>query len=191
MSPDRFLDRAMIERAFASLAVRLQRRNLTCRVYLFGGGAMVMAFEGRPATRDLDARYTSTSAVQEEVSAVAEEMGMPRSWLNEQGVVYLPQLDDPAPFAVFDHPNLTVTRASDRHLLAMKAGAARAIQDEDDIVALMGRLGITSVEGVVEVHDEVFPDEPLPPRALDLLGQIVSERWGSEAGCDLGKLPGR
>ncbi|MGH9063299.1 MAG: hypothetical protein ACRD0L_04885 [Acidimicrobiales bacterium] len=45
----------------------------------------------------------------------------------------------------------------------MKAGASRAIQDEDDVRALMDRLGITTVEGVVEVHDDVFPEEPLPP----------------------------
>lgn len=176
MTESRYLDRATIEKALGSLATRLRRRNLTCRVYLFGGGAMVMAFDDRPATRDLDARYTSTSAVQEEIFAVADEMGMPRSWLNEQGVVYLPRVDDPAPFAVFDHPNLTVTRVSDRHLLAMKAAASRAIQDEEDLDRLMDRLEITTVDEVVEVHDDVFPDEPLRPRALDVIERIVSQR---------------
>jgi hypothetical protein len=78
--------------------------------------------------------------------------------------------------AVFDHPNLRVMRASDRYLLAMKAAASRRnTKDLDDLAALAKRLGLKTVEDVVAVHDEVFADEPLPPRKV----AVIREALGS------------
>lgn len=124
MSPEPLLDKNTILTAFRRLASRLQHRHMVVDVYLFGGGAMVFALSEREATEDLDARFTSTSAAVSEVQAVAEELGLPSWWLNEQGTPYLPRQDEPYPVPVFDHPNLRVMRASDRHLLAMKLAAS-------------------------------------------------------------------
>lgn len=133
---------------------------------------MMAAFDDREATRDLNARLTGD--MQDAVLAVAAQMGWPRSWLNEQGTVYLPQTDDPYPAAVYDHPNLRVMRVSDRHLLAMKAAAARRESDVTDLQRLVARLGLASADDVVRVHDEVFPDMALGPRQLEVIGEVFT-----------------
>ena len=162
MSHERLLDKATILNAFDALSSRLEHRRIVVDVYLFGGGAMVFAFDEREATQDLDARFTSTSAALAEVRAVAQELGLPSWWLNEQGTSYLPRGDDPFPVPVFDHPNLRVMRASDRHLLAMKAAASRRnTPDIGDLRFLAERLGLSTTADVVRVHNEVFPDNSL------------------------------
>jgi len=134
---------------------------------------MVLAFDTRPATRDLDGRFAPDGPVQVEALEVARELGLPASWLNQQGVFYLPPQDEPDPTPVFDHPNLRVVRASDRHLLAMKALAARRFADMDDLAFLVDRLGLTTVADVEAVCAEVFPDEPLGDRQREVIADVL------------------
>jgi hypothetical protein len=100
----------------------------------------------------------------EEARGVARELGFPDWWLNQQASTYVAPGGDPAAPRVFDHPGLRVAAASPEHLLAMKVLAARR-RDGDDIRFLVRRLGLTSVEQVLAVCAEVFPDEPVPDRA--------------------------
>jgi hypothetical protein len=72
---------------------------------------------------------------------------------------------------VFDHPGLRVAAASPEHLLAMKVLAARR-RDADDIRFLIRRLGLVSVDQVLAVCAEVFPDEPVPERARLILEDV-------------------
>lgn len=124
---------------------------------------MVLAFDERQSTRDVDSRYTSTSAVDEVTTEVARRLGLPRGWLNEQATVYLPAAPDHDAVVVHDSAHLTVSRASLPYLLAMKADAARP-QDADDIRLLAAEMGLSSVEEVAAVHDRLLPEEPLTER---------------------------
>ncbi len=160
-SVEPLLDRPRLMEAFRVMDELLAQRGLVCSVYVFGGAAMVLAFDERQSTRDVDSRYTSTAAVEEVVGEVARRLRLPRSWLNEQATVYLPRERDASATTVYDTRNLRVSRASARHLLAMKAAAARRHRDLEDIALLAGAVGITTVEGVVAVHDQVLPDDPL------------------------------
>jgi hypothetical protein len=174
VSNEPLLDKTTILNAFNLLASRLRQRQIVVNVYLFGGGAMVFAVEEREATQDLDARFTSTSAAVSEVRAVAKDLGLPTWWLNEQGTAYLPIGDDPHPVPIFDHPNLRVMRASDRHLLAMKAAASRRnTRDLQDLHRLAERLGLTTDGEIVAIHDEVFPDNPLGPSKLAVIREAM------------------
>ena len=158
------LDRVAIERALTRLGERLARRGVVADVYVFGGAAMALAYDARRATRDIDAVFTPHGLVVEEARAVAQELGLPLWWLNEQASVYVaPGGDDAAP-RVFDHPGLRVSAASPEHLLAMKVLAARR-RDAEDIQVLVRHLGLSNPAEALAVCAEVFPDEPVPPRA--------------------------
>lgn len=61
--------------------------------------------------------------------------------------------------------------ASARHLLAMKALAARR-RDVEDLRLLVHHLGLRSAGEVVALCAEVFPDEPLPARAKLILEDL-------------------
>jgi hypothetical protein len=99
---------------------------------------------------------------------VADELGLPSWWLNEQASVYVAPGGDAAAPHVFDHPGLRVSAASPEHLLAMKVLAARR-RDAEDISYLVKHLGLSSVAEVLAICSAVFPEEPVPDRARLIL----------------------
>lgn len=168
------LDRARIRDLFRRLGERLQQRGAVGDVYVIGGAAMALAYDARRATRDIDAVFLPHGIVLEEAHALADELGLPRWWLNEQASAYVAPGGDPQAPLSFDHPGLRVSTASPEHLLAMKAMAARR-RDIDDLRLLVGRLGLTGPEQVLDVCTRVFPDEALPDRARLILDDLFEQ----------------
>jgi hypothetical protein len=179
MTKPPLLDRTGLVRAFTALGERLARRGIVADVYIVGGAAMSLAFDARRATRDVDALFTPHGVVLEEAQAVARELGLPRSWLNEQASVYISTRSDREARPVFEHRGLRVSAASPSHLLAMKILSARRYADLDDAVLLLRILGFTSLKQVEEVCSTVFPQEPLTDRsqlfAEDALSAALAE----------------
>ena len=163
---DRLLDQKLLRRAFELLAVHLKRRGVVGEVHVFGGAAMVLAFNSRQATRDVDAVFAPDAHVLESAHEVAVELRLPKSWLNNQASRGTP---------VFDHPNLRVMVTPTEHLLAMKVRAARAVRDADDIRVLVRELQITRVVQVVKIVKKYFADEPLSARSHELIKEILGE----------------
>ncbi len=172
---DPLLDRKAIEEAFRRLGDRLARRGVVADVYVFGGAAMALAYDARRATRDIDAVFQPHRVVLEEAGAVAGELGLPAWWLNEQASSYVAPAGDPAAPRVFDHPGLRVAAASPEHLLAMKVLAARR-RDAEDIRFLVQHLGLSTVNEVLALCAQVFPDEEVPARARLVLEDMFGER---------------
>ena len=86
---DPLLDRAAIEDAFRRLGDRLSRRGVVADLYVFGGAAMALAYDARRSTRDVDAVFQPHGVVLDEARAVADELGLPQWWLNEQASAYV------------------------------------------------------------------------------------------------------
>lgn len=172
---DPLLDRTAIEDAFRRLGERLARRGVVADLYVFGGAAMALAYDARRSTRDIDAVFQPHGVVLDEARAVADELGLPHWWLNEQASAYVAPGGDAAAPRVFDHPGLRVSAASPEHLLAMKVLAARR-RDADDIRFLIERLNLTTVEEVLALCAEVFPDEEVPARARLVLEDAFGDQ---------------
>jgi hypothetical protein len=168
------LDRTAIEEAFRRLGDRLARRGVIADIYVFGGAAMALAYDARRATRDIDAVFKPHGIVVQEARGVADELGLPGWWLNELASAYVAPGGDPSAPHVFDHPGLRVAAASPEHLLAMKVLAGRR-RDSDDIRFLIQRLSLTSLDQVLAICAEVFPDEPVPDRARLILEDALEE----------------
>lgn len=165
----------MLRQAFDLLAAGLARRHVVGELHVFGGAAMVLAFDARAATRDVDALFSPDRPVLEAAWEVAGELGLPRSWLNNQASSYVSgRAGRGTP--VYDHPNLRVMVTPLQHLLAMKVRAARAARDADDLRFLLGKLDIADLEEVIELVAKYFPDEPLSGRSRRLVEDVLGER---------------
>ena len=167
------LDRAQIEQAFTALGDRLVRRGVVADVFIIGGAAMALAYDATRVTRDVDSLFVPHGVVLEEARNVAQDLGLPAWWLNEQASVYISGKDDPEKRRVFDHPGLRVTAASPRHIFAMKALAART-RDIDDLRLLAGIIGVASAQDGLQICAEFFPDEEVPPRTAAVLQELFS-----------------
>lgn len=164
------LSKELLLRAFTRLDDRLDRRSLTADVFIFGGAAIVLGFDGRPATRDVDAIWRPHGAVLDEAWAVADELGLPRWWLNEQASSYLPSGHEAEGPSVFVGRALRVMTADPELLLAMKVRAART-GDRADIVLLADRMGLATAAAVLSVAERVF-EEPVPARQRQVIEDL-------------------
>lgn len=171
---DPVFDKQSLNDAFSRLAQHLKVRGVTARVMVFGGAAMIMAYESDVITRDVDSLFSPDGPVLDAVRQVAIEMGWPSSWLNNQASVYVSASPGTGP-AVFDHPNLHVSASPADHLLAMKVIAARAARDREDIERLVAHLGISRRREVWEIVSRFFPQHNVSQRSRLLVEDLLPE----------------
>lgn len=165
------LGRAELEQAFTALGERLVCRGVVADIFVVGGAAMALAYDAKRVTRDVDAMFVPHGVVVEEARRVADDLGLPHWWLNEQASVYVSGKDDPGKRRVFDHPGLRVMAASPDHIFAMKALAART-RDVDDLRSLAVLTGVDSVEAALRICGDFYPDEEISPRAMGVLQEL-------------------
>jgi hypothetical protein len=103
---DVLFGRAEIERAFTALGERLARRGVVADVFVVGGAAMALAYDAARVTRDVDAVFMPHGIVLEEARKVADDLGLPNWWLNEQASVYISGKEDVSKRRVFDHTGI-------------------------------------------------------------------------------------
>ena len=172
MSSGRLLDREALRRAFDLLAEKLAKRSIVGELHVFGGAAMVLAFDSRAATRDVDALFRPDGPVLEAAREVARELGLPNSWLNNQASAYVSGRAGRGT-TVYDHPNLRVLTTPPEHLLAMKVRAAGAARDAEDVTLILDRLGIRTLQEVESIVERFFPDEPLSRRSRQMVEDLL------------------
>jgi predicted nucleotidyltransferase len=175
MSDDGLLGRAELEQAFAALGDRLVRRGVVADLFIVGGAAMALAYDANRVTRDVDATFVPHGVVIEEARNVADAMGLPPWWLNEQASAYVSTQKDDGKREVFDHPGIRVMAASAEHVFAMKAFAGRS-RDEDDLRTLANLIGITTIDAALGLCERFFPGEALPPRSRAMLEDLFSAK---------------
>ena len=72
-----------IRQLLALLNQELGARNIRGELYLAGGAAMCLAFQTRPATKDIDALLVPPAELRQAARAIALREGLPEYWLNE------------------------------------------------------------------------------------------------------------
>lgn len=80
-----------IKRAFEALAHELKEKNATAELVIVGGAALVLLFNARDSTKDVDAFFVKPEAttVRNAASNVAAHLDLPPDWLNDSAKGYL------------------------------------------------------------------------------------------------------
>ncbi len=174
--PERPLDRKKIEQAFGELSERLRAMEVRAHLYVIGGAAMLMAHRRSETTMDVDAleidpRDTVLAAAKE----VGRELSLTTDWLNDKALTVgaIVGRPDETREVLYNSPNLVVTGASARHMLAMKVRACR--RDESDITLLIRKLGIRKMSEVEEIHRAVYPKDEISPRKAARIQDLLLE----------------
>lgn len=133
------LTAAEMRMLLSELDRRLRDRGIGAAVYVVGGAALALTGDRDQLTPDIDALTTST-ALWEEAAAIADEFGLPTTWINSAAAPYVPPRP-PETLEPADTPGLRIDVAPREHLLAMKIAALRA-KDRPDIERLLGELSL-------------------------------------------------
>lgn len=161
----------------AELGERLADRGIEGEIYVVGGAAMMLAYSRERITRDIDAVGIPQAEIDAEVAAMAaDHRDLSSDWLSARVLPMLPRGVDAERLQVLGGPGLTVNVASPRWLLAMKARAARADRDLDDLWVLCQILGLRTVAEVWQICDAVWGEGMLRDDAIELVTQDLQVR---------------
>jgi hypothetical protein len=164
------LTSAEIVIAFEALNFRLAARGESAELAVVGGAVMCLAFDARAATKDVDAWFAPSATVRAAALEVADELSLPADWLNDAAKAFVPPNGAFELWREWSH--LRVALADARTRFAMKAAAARTLEDASDLQFLLGRLGIRTAEEALRVVLDFFPAERLPVRTQLLIEEL-------------------
>jgi hypothetical protein len=175
------LSRDQVLEAFRRLSGHLAATGVIGEIHLLGGAVMMLAFQAREATKDVDAIFAPTKEIRIAASRVAEEMGLDSDWLNDGAKGFASSAGNYSDQVLPQYPNLRLLTPAPEYMLAMKVMAARTPAgaergDKDDIRLLMNRLGFTSAETVMDVVERYYPATQVLPRSRYLVDEILGEK---------------
>jgi len=184
------LTRQDIEIAFRDLGELARAAGKVIDLAVYGGVAMILGFDARPATRDVDAvARGDPQFLREAVAQVARSRGWTERWLNDAVKGFLSERD-PQSLTLFRTypseatPGLRVYLARPEYLLAMKCIAMRVDQsessrDRDDIKALVRHLGVTHADQVLDIVIRYYPKNLIRPKTQfgieEIMDQLANE----------------
>ncbi len=182
------LSRRTIIQALCDLEAECVRRGIAGELCVYGGDQMVLVFDARESTRDVDAVLRPRSEILEAARVVAVRSHLPLDWLNDGVKGFLFHNEE-----LLDHPipeleglaNLRILAPSPEYLLAMKCLAARSeetSQDRDDVHFLIQSLKLTTEAQVFDIVGRFYPLDRLHVKSRyfvqEVLNTINTERRG-------------
>ncbi len=177
-SPDPKLTKEKILTALDAINVLLEQKGIIGELCIFGGASMILAFDARPSTRDVDAVFVPKSEISKAAEQVAETLDLPASWLNHGVKGFVSATGDLTDAGMPQWPNLRILRPSSRYLLAMKCMASRVAGydtggDQEDIVRLCNELNFTQTEQILDVVSSYYPTNLIPAKTAFFVEEIA------------------
>lgn len=140
---------------------------------------MVLVFNARISTRDVDAIFQPASVIRELALEIAEERQLPRAWLNDGVKGFQSAAAETTTVGLPQFAHLRIFRPTAEYLLAMKCLAARPGEgalsvDREDIQTLIRHLQLRTVDETLEVVEKFYPVERIPPKTQFMVHEVIS-----------------
>jgi hypothetical protein len=190
-APGMEFDRAALLDAFAELGRAAWAEGRTVEIAVYGGSALMLTFDWRAATKDVDGVYDDDRDIVRRLAArIAEDRGWPADWLNDGVKGFLSTRDQEAgmkllsgEFPSADEPGLRVFVPRREYLFAMKCRAMRLggvdeNRDIEDIRRLAAEIGLRTAEEAIALVASFYPRSQLQPKVQFGLEEIFSDPSG-------------
>lgn len=173
---------------FARLGRHLASNGELVEIAVFGGSAIVLSFDYRVSTVDIDYLRISGNpqSLEKAAETVGAERGLPENWFNDAVRIFVSDQPDYRLLGDFPpaSPGLRVFAATPRYILAMKIAAMRSsleTSDLQDVWHLSETCGIGTAEEARAVFQEYFPGKDLPRRNDLLLDDLFDSKAAGNA----------
>jgi hypothetical protein len=187
MAQPKPFERATLETALEMLGEIALSEGKTVEISIYGGSDLMLTFDWRIATRDVDAVFEADKqAVRRLAKLVADRMDLDPDWINDGVKGFLSASDHSAAakrlyrtYLSEAQPGLRVLLASPEYLFAMKCRAMRigsidGNADVEDIAAPAGELGIKTVSEAFEAVAAFYPIDRIEPKTRFGLEEIFA-----------------
>jgi hypothetical protein len=177
------LTRTRIVEALNALGRLAKAEGVQLELSLDGGSALLLAFDSRTSTKDVDAIIKPSEIGHRLAGLVAAELHLDESWLNNSVKQFLSDFGTFAPLEIEEleqaaKEHLKITRASAAYLLAMKCLACRPAMpgypgDVEDIRFLIRKMGLVSIQQIEEQVTRFYPFDALSPAGRNLIESLL------------------
>jgi hypothetical protein len=151
-------------------------------VSIYGGAALLLAYNLRESTKDIDALLQPREAGEKLVAQVARDLDLPVDWLNSEVAQFVsPKRESKRRCAELESATgLIVHVPSAEYLLAMKSLACRRPiggyrGDVEDLLFLIRKMEIRSLDTIQQAIDRFFPDDLIRESDRLLLQNLIDE----------------
>jgi predicted nucleotidyltransferase len=173
------LSKQEIIQALEHLGRLAQQQEHSIELLVMGGAAIVLLYNARPSTRDVDVFILSprkAQIVRELARQVAQERDLPEDWLNDGAKGYLMGASQGA--VVLSAPGIVVRSLAVPQLLAMKLSAWRDDVDIQDARRLLQELRVEQEQVWAAVEPYLVPGTELKAQ------YAFSDLWETTHGTD-------
>ncbi|HMS25496.1 MAG TPA: DUF6036 family nucleotidyltransferase [Acidimicrobiia bacterium] len=168
------LTKQLILTLFKELNVELEKLDTRADLFVIGGTAMVVAYDARPATKDIDGIWQPTEPIRELIKKISKKYDIEQDWLNDAAKGFISHIKDENPVVIFDGTFLSVSAPSPQYLLATKILSSRPDRDEPDIELLIRLCEFTTVDECLDVVEKYFPNRPIVARSQFTVEEILA-----------------
>ena len=126
---------------------KVNRINSEAEIIIVGGAAMIMNYNFRDTTTDIDSIIRASSVMKDIINRVGDENGLVTGWLNDdfkKTSSYSPKLIEYSQFYKRFCNCLNVRTVANEYLLAMKVRSARTYKHD-----------LSDVIGIIKEHQEM------------------------------------
>ncbi len=176
------LTRLEIESALARLSELAASEGVRLEMTLYGGAVMLLAYNARAVTKDIDAIIHPPDVARRLIAKVGAERGLHEGWVNDDVKQFVSgrEAKNELTIANVSPAGLHITRPTAKYLLAMKVMACRKplpgyAGDYQDIAVLLRHTKIRTVAQVQTVIDAFFPDTVLPDSVQAVLRDLFDQ----------------
>jgi len=180
--PLKYLTKAEIVAALNRISELAAAEGVRLEMTLYGGAVMLLAYDARDVTKDVDAIIHPPEVGRRLVAKVARERGLAEDWLNDNVRLFVStkEAKNELPLPNVLRAGLHITRPTAKYLLAMKVMASRKplpgyAGDYHDIETLLRVTKIKSVDAVATVVEAFFPDTVLPEATQLAITEILEK----------------
>lgn len=170
-------DRQTLEAALAQLGEIAAAEDKVIEISIYGGSAIILSFDFRTSTRDVDAVFEGDREfVRRAAARVAEQYGWNPDWINDGVKGFLSGRDaEPDAKSLLraypseDGAGVRIFIATAPYLFAMKClamriGGAESSQDVEDIRHLGEILDIRTAAEAIAVVSQYYPEKIISPK---------------------------
>lgn len=163
-----------IEQYLREVNDELALQNVKGEICLYGGAVMCLVYKARPATKDVDAIFEPVKYIRNAIRKISERHNLPIDWINYAVKMFVVEHEREI---FLDLQSLKVYVPSPEYLLAMKVLSSRAESfDLDDIKFLVDKLKLQTVEDVLSIVENYYPNKNIKPESRFLLEEFLENK---------------
>lgn len=174
------LPKPLIIEALVALNAECAARGITGEICIYGGAGMVLVFDARESTRDVDAIFKPKTEIREAARVVSQKLDLPEDWLNDGVKGFVSENESFSRFSIPELDalsNLRVLWPSPEYILSMKCMAARiddTATDCADVHFLIQKLSLKSAEEVLGIVERFFPKDRIHIKTAYFIEEILA-----------------